>query len=154
MTCPILAANLCSPYYSFSAWAHRHRAENLHLPKRLSPCTHTSNIKVSAMTTSTPYRSKLSGSTKFRVVHIAAGHWHDPIQCRLIHRKLGPTSRKYPYKALSYVWGSPSVTDTITLEGISFQITLNLSCALRHLRKVDKGTLLWVDALVGVPFKL
>lgn len=69
----------------------------------------------------------------------------------LVRRSLEDTSGKLPYKALSYVWGSSWVKDTIDLENLPFQITLNLSCALRHLRKDDVETYLWVDALVSVP---
>jgi hypothetical protein len=65
-----------------------------------------------------------------------------------MERELG-SHEKHPYKALSYVWGSSAVTDTIYLQGLEFRITLNLSCALRHLRKADEDTILWVDALVS-----
>lgn len=98
----------------------------------------------------TPYKYSLRDTEQFRVVRISAGRWHDPIQCKLIRRRFDEASEKHPYRALSYVWGSSSVTDTIILEEISFQITLNLSCALRHLRKADEDTFLWVDALVSL----
>lgn len=98
----------------------------------------------------TPYKYSLRDTEQFRVVRVSAGRWYDPIRCKLIRRRLGEASEKHPYKALSYVWGSSSVTDTIVLEELSFQITLNLSCALRHLRKTDEDTFLWVDALVSL----
>lgn len=103
------------------------------------------------MWTRTPYTYSLSDSEHFRVVHVAPGRWHDPIRCKLMVRKLDKASGKYPYRALSYVWGSSSVTDTIYLEDSSFKITLNLSCALRHLRRNEEDTILWVDALVSTP---
>lgn len=98
----------------------------------------------------TPYRYSLRNSEQFRVVRVSAGRWQDPIRCQLIKRKFDGASEKHPYRALSYVWGSSSVSDTIDLEGFQFQITLNLSSALRHLRKVDEDTFLWVDALVSI----
>lgn len=98
----------------------------------------------------TPYKYSLRDTEQFRVVRVSAGRWHDTIQCKLIQRRFGEASEKHPYRALSYVWGSSSVTDTIFLEELSFQITLNLSCALRHLRKADEDTFLWVDALVSL----
>lgn len=98
-----------------------------------------------------PYDSSRVDSKKIRVVHVAAGRWHDPIRCTLFRRGLDEAPNKCPYKALSYVWGSSKVTETIDLEGHPFQITLNLSCALRHLRKVDQSIRLWVDALVRTP---
>lgn len=97
-----------------------------------------------------PYKSSILDSENIRVVRVAAGRWQDPIQCELIELKLDDASVKLPYKALSYVWGSSLVTDTILLEDVAFQITLNLSCALRHLRKADEDVFGWVDALVRI----
>jgi hypothetical protein len=102
------------------------------------------------MPLSTQYSSTAVDSEQIRVVHVEAGRWNDPIRCKLRHRRLDEASKKYPYKALSYVWGSSMVTETIYLEGDTFQITLNLSCALRHLRKVDQDISLWVDSLVSI----
>jgi hypothetical protein len=47
---------------------------------------------------------------------------------RLIHSSLG----QCPYSALSYVWGDPSVTEDIILDGVSFPVTSNLAAALKH----------------------
>ncbi|KAH8763202.1 heterokaryon incompatibility protein-domain-containing protein, partial [Diaporthe sp. PMI_573] len=99
------------------------------------------------MSLSTQYSSTAVDSEQIRVVHVEAGRWNDPIRCKLRHRRLDDASKNYPYKALSYVWGSSMVTETIYLEGDTFQITLNISCALRHLRKVDQDISLWVDSL-------
>lgn len=108
------------------------------------------------MLLSTLYDATGVDSKQFRVVYIAAGQWHDPIRCkllrRLLRRGLDKASEKHPYRALSYVWGSSKVTETIDLEGRSFEITLNLACALRHLRKVDHDICLWVDALVSTTY--
>ncbi|KAJ0109981.1 hypothetical protein J7T55_014783 [Diaporthe amygdali] len=101
------------------------------------------------MSPSTPYKSRLLDSKDFRVVRVAAGRWHDPIRCTLINRKLGEESKGRPYKALSYVWGSSSVTDIIFLQDQPIRITLNLFCALLYLRNAEEDIFLWVDALVG-----
>ncbi|KAH8879963.1 hypothetical protein GQ53DRAFT_833688 [Thozetella sp. PMI_491] len=53
----------------------------------------------------------------------------------------------YPYKALSYVWGSPRTTEEVVVENETYHATINLSCALRYLRRTDKPITLWVDAL-------
>jgi hypothetical protein len=47
-----------------------------------------------------------------------------------------------PFKALSYVWGDPSDTCLITLDGKEFQVTKNLALALEYARDelVRKGT--------------
>lgn len=118
-----------------------------HLPTQLSPCTHTDER--SAMSIHTPYTSELYTSDEIRLVCVSAGQWHEQIRCKLIRRELHKATGQ-PYRALSYVWGSSSVTDTIELQWLPFQITLNLSCALRHLRRVDGDIFLWVDALVSI----
>lgn len=103
------------------------------------------------MSTHTPYATTIYTAKEIRLVRVTAGQWRDPIRCVLVRRRLDEPSGKPPYRALSYVWGSASVTDTIDLHGLPFKITLNLSCALRHLRKVDGDIFLWVDALVSIP---
>lgn len=98
---------------------------------------------------STLYQARLLGSQQFRVVEIAQGQWDDPIRCTLKIVVFDQPFRYGPYKALSYVWGSPVVTDTIHVDGLPVKITLNLFCALRYLRMVGKSNLLWIDALVS-----
>lgn len=51
------------------------------------------------------------------------------------------------YEALSYVWGNPTVTLPILLDGQDFQVTANLASALRHLRYHDRNRTLWIDAM-------
>ncbi|GME46451.1 heterokaryon incompatibility protein [Neofusicoccum parvum] len=51
------------------------------------------------------------------------------------------------YEALSYVWGDPTKTHSITVNGKEVAVTRNLECALRHLRHPDTPRHLWVDAL-------
>ncbi|OJD38950.1 heterokaryon incompatibility protein [Diplodia corticola] len=51
------------------------------------------------------------------------------------------------YEALSYVWGDPERTHSVTIDGKTVRITNNLHVALRHLRLPDRRRKLWVDAL-------
>jgi len=54
------------------------------------------------------------------------------------------------YTALSYAWGSPSLTTPILLNGHPHHVTLNLASALRHLRHASsssKKLTLWIDAI-------
>lgn len=101
-------------------------------------------------TQSMPYIIRLLGSTTIRVVRISPGLWNEPVRCRLDYRELNDTSER-SYEALSYVWGrdSPEFSDGIYLEGVLFQVTVNLSRALRYLRKADEDRYLWIDALVS-----
>ncbi|KAF5709455.1 heterokaryon incompatibility 6 OR allele [Fusarium mundagurra] len=57
------------------------------------------------------------------------------------------------YEALSYTWGDPSITETITMttQGFEtmqqFSITSNCFSALKRFRYKDKPRVLWIDAL-------
>ncbi|KAF5694483.1 heterokaryon incompatibility protein het-6 [Fusarium denticulatum] len=56
------------------------------------------------------------------------------------------------YEALSYTWGDPSITETITMttQGFKttqqFSITSNYFSALKRLRYKNKPRVLWIDA--------
>jgi hypothetical protein len=51
------------------------------------------------------------------------------------------------YHALSYVWGTPSQTIPIFVNGQQFEVTKNLFGALKRLRRRTFSFLLWVDAI-------
>ena len=54
------------------------------------------------------------------------------------------------YVALSYTWGDPSQTQSIEVNGVKIQVTMNLEAALRALRKISlmrQGCALWVDSV-------
>lgn len=104
----------------------------------------------SSSTTSTIYRTSLHRSGQFRVVSISPGQWKDPIQCRLNLRKFQEPYKGGTYRALSYVWGSPSTKETIYVNELPVNVTLNLFCALRYLRQLDRVLIPWVDALVSL----
>lgn len=98
----------------------------------------------------TPYSYGLYNSDIIRLVHIHAGLWDDPIVCRLQYRLLDASAEQAcSYAALSYVWGSAAIRELISLEEVETQVTLNLFCALKYLRKVNEDVVLWVDALVS-----
>ncbi|KAM7214368.1 Heterokaryon incompatibility protein (HET) domain containing protein [Rhypophila decipiens] len=52
-----------------------------------------------------------------------------------------------PYDALSYVWGPPLPTETITVNGTMVEIGRNLHAALMVLRLPDVSRRLWADAI-------
>jgi hypothetical protein len=75
------------------------------------------------------------------------------VSCRLT---TAPLNSQLRYAALSYVWGYPSKTEDITLDGTAVAVTTNLASALRYVKKHwesifpdnDKGSFrLWVDAV-------
>ena len=51
------------------------------------------------------------------------------------------------YTALSYVWGSPKLDRTLTINGVDKKITSALYDILTHLRHEDRSVLLWVDQI-------
>ena len=71
-----------------------------------------------------------------------------PIELKLFEVSLDEKSpRKNPYEALSYVWGSPIGTESLSCNGASLLVTPNCKSALRHLRLTDKSRILWIDAI-------
>ncbi|KAI8961700.1 HET-domain-containing protein [Daldinia sp. FL1419] len=51
------------------------------------------------------------------------------------------------YVALSYVWGSSTITDSILVDGCEIGIAANLSVALRDIRHRTRVLRIWIDAL-------
>ncbi|KAK5659663.1 hypothetical protein OQA88_871 [Cercophora sp. LCS_1] len=72
-----------------------------------------------------------------------APHIASPLECTLFETKLNTT----PYEALSYTWGSPTPTSSISLSSTTIPSTTNLCAALRALRKRNEPRILWVDAI-------
>ncbi|OAL05362.1 HET-domain-containing protein, partial [Phaeosphaeriaceae sp. SRC1lsM3a] len=81
---------------------------------------------------------------EIRLIRLLPGAWKDDIHCELVYDRLASVR---PYQALSYVWGSSKRAKTISLDGQSFAVTVNLESTLRHLRSRTQDTLLWIDAL-------
>ena len=47
------------------------------------------------------------------------------------HLRVAVLDQKPVYEALSYTWGDPDVTDTIRVDGVEVDVTVNLKDALR-----------------------
>ncbi|KAF5578637.1 heterokaryon incompatibility (het-6OR allele) [Fusarium pseudoanthophilum] len=83
---------------------------------------------------------------EIRVALMHNGKWQDPISCVFKYTKI-ESHASQSYSALSYVWGSPRATETIQIDGHDHHISINLACAIRHLRDERKSILIWIDAL-------
>src|ERR1700712_2257370 len=73
----------------------------------------------------------------------------DTISIVSCHLSICSLLERPKYRALSYVWGDPKVTETILVNGQNFAATTNLASALRSARDhvLDDGGILWVDAI-------
>lgn len=88
---------------------------------------------------------RLGGKQEIRLLRLAPSILLDaPVVCSLVTVALEDRPQ---YEALSYVWGDPSVTRPICLEGFQWSVTVNLEFALRHIRGKFKVNLVWADAL-------
>ncbi|KAK7428024.1 hypothetical protein QQZ08_005455 [Neonectria magnoliae] len=92
-----------------------------------------------------PYHSLERGHT--RVLEIQPSRNPDsPISCKLID--IDAKDPSADYDALSYTWGAPEFTETITLDGQHAKlVTLTLHSALQRFRYSLKPHRLWVDAV-------
>lgn len=79
-----------------------------------------------------------------RLIELSPGHHDQFISCTLFRASLNGDRK---YQALSYVWGEPDITTTISLNGRDFEVTKNLWDALRSLRLEHECRILWIDAL-------
>lgn len=80
---------------------------------------------------------------EIRLLQLLPGKDNDVLECRLFIS----AGRQEKYEALSYVWGDPTATETILVNGTRCHVGQNLMQALQHLRQAEHPRLLWVDAL-------
>lgn len=92
-------------------------------------------------------------SDQIRLVRLRCGQFTDPIQLELMQAPLPHLRERPGYEALSYTWGDPLDTRTITLKDQPFQVTKNLEAALRNMRykpiygATSNDRILWIDAI-------
>lgn len=67
-----------------------------------------------------------------------------PVECTL---EIGNLDRELEFKALSYVWGDPAITEEVFVDGCASAVTPNLVSALRQIRSAFGKTVIWVDAI-------
>lgn len=94
------------------------------------------------LSTSNCYPSRLCGRT-IRLLELLTDSDTDDIKCYLHTYELDNVPE---FEALSYVWGDPKVTTTITCNGHPLDITINLSRALQRLIQLGSH-LIWADAI-------
>ncbi|KAG8158802.1 hypothetical protein KVR01_011245 [Diaporthe batatas] len=94
------------------------------------------------------------GSDEIRVLVVMPDCYQEDrkdIHCYMIRMDLAATERfgldKYPFVALSYVWGSQEDKKSIFINGKTIQVTKNLYEALLHIREVLSPVPMWIDAV-------
>lgn len=72
-----------------------------------------------------------------------------PIRCSLIHTTLASCKHDIidHYTALSYVWGDPDASQSISINGKKHSVTRNLFHALQDIRDDHRLQRLWIDAI-------
>jgi Heterokaryon incompatibility protein (HET) len=93
----------------------------------------------------TAYRHKSLEGNDIRLLVLQAGASNSPITVSVCHSPLG--SKDVAYDALSYSWGHDTAKSRILLDNCKFEVSENLSSALRHLRHRLIDRVLWVDAI-------
>lgn len=107
------------------------------------PTPHTALNDLMLPRGSYEYQPIKNGHT--RLLYLRPGRGDEPIICSL---KIFDRDEKWPkYEALSYCWGADPAVHEVEVEGQSFYTGPNLHNALRHLRRPDTTTILWVDAI-------
>lgn len=90
------------------------------------------------------YNALEDAYTNTRLLALAPGNGGDALKGSL--KRLGLRSGQI-YKALSYVWGPPTFTESIYIDGRKLNITPNLASALRHFRSSSRWLWIWVDQI-------
>ncbi|KAI3395887.1 hypothetical protein diail_672 [Diaporthe ilicicola] len=78
-----------------------------------------------------------------RYLLLEPGEPDDPIACKLHTARLDEAH----FEALSYVWGTPSMTERISCNETSIYVTVNLRDALVQARHRFEPRALWVDSI-------
>ncbi|KAH7121432.1 heterokaryon incompatibility protein-domain-containing protein [Dactylonectria macrodidyma] len=81
---------------------------------------------------------------QIRLLELSPGKPGSRVSARLIHVSLNGNPR---YDALSYMWGPPRPSYTVSIEGCPFTVGRNLRKALDDLRWPDKPRIVWTDAI-------
>jgi hypothetical protein len=104
------------------------------------------------MASQTRYEYKpLTADDGIRLIDLLPSEDHSsPIHCRFLYTTISACDDEaiyINYTALSYVWGSPERTRSITIDGSIVDVTENLHTALRDIRHESRRVHLWADGI-------
>lgn len=86
----------------------------------------------------------LKHQSSIRLARLLPGTFNTPVSIQLIEVSL---ENPPPYKALSYVWGSPVGNIPVSCHGQELLITENCVAALRRIRSGVRKCILWIDSI-------
>jgi hypothetical protein len=86
----------------------------------------------------------LQNENCLRLLLLKSGRFDDELKCELLEFSSDTVTS---YEALSYVWGSKPTDKYILCSSKRISITDNCDAALRHLRLITRGRMLWVDSI-------
>ena len=83
----------------------------------------------------------------FRVLVLEPSVGEDPLVASLRTADLRRGLHQNRFEAISYIWGSNTKDQIITIDGNSLLITHNLRNSLRQVRSPDKPRNVWADSI-------
>lgn len=86
----------------------------------------------------------LLGHRSIRLLKLLPGNDGDPVQGTLHEHDLDNVPE---FETVSYVWGDPSIRQSITCNGVILLVTQSLHDALSQFRLTSESRLLWTDAI-------
>ncbi|KAF9631349.1 putative het domain-containing protein [Lasiodiplodia theobromae] len=89
----------------------------------------------------------LTHPNSIRLLEIQPGTLTEPIHCRLFVSHLDRHSPSPSYEAISYVWGSPDIRESVKCNEATIRITSNLAAALRRFRLPTEPRVVWADGI-------
>jgi hypothetical protein len=94
------------------------------------------------------YYPLLSPGSDIRLLRLMPNEDETPIQCQLFNYSLQESSKgTHLYEALSYVWGSPETSKSISIDEHNLPVTENLHTALSRLQDRTIERIIWIDAV-------
>lgn len=93
------------------------------------------------------YSPIIADEHAFRIARLLPAKKSDvDIEIEIIHASLDEDNL-IPYEAVSYVWGSPEMSCSVSVQGSCLKVTNNLQLVLRDLRLPNQERLLWIDGI-------
>ncbi|KAK0662250.1 Heterokaryon incompatibility protein 6 [Lasiodiplodia hormozganensis] len=89
----------------------------------------------------------LTHPNSIRLLEIQPGTLTESIHCRLFVSHLDRHSPSPSYEAISYVWGSPDIRESVRCNEATIRITSNLAAALRRFRLPTEPRVVWADGI-------